>query len=296
MRTTRTILTLAVVMAMAGPVLADWDPGDDYKMHYPQLPDLEFGLDVLDGPRVIPGEVIQEDIVYSKFLADDFLCMASGPITDIHIWSSYNHNTRLPDEALLFNLAIYSDIPDPDGSGPQHSMPGELLWSDYRQADVERVYRTNVPEKFYDPNMDMIIGSDWTVYQYNFLFDPLDPGTFQQEEGTVYWLGVNRSADINGDGFVDVLDLLLGHMNPDWAFGWKTSQDHWNDDAVWTDLDLAMAFGGTGEVVGEGPWAELIDPRNGESLDLAFVITPEPATMTVLAIGALAVLARRRRR
>ena len=68
-------------------------------------------------------------------------------------------------------------------------------------------------------------------------------------------------------------------------FGWKTSLDHWNDDAVF-ETDVADI------------WAELWDPRPEiqppVSLDMAFVITPEPATLAVLLIGAALSLARRR--
>ena len=33
------------------------------------------------------------------------------------------------------------------------------------------------------------------------------------------------------------------------------------------------------------PWAELRDPFTGESLDLSFVITPEPASLALMALG-----------
>ena len=48
-------------------------------------------------------------------------------------------------------------------------------------------------------------------------------------------------------------------------FGWKTSQDHWNDDAAWYDD------------VGDD-WIELYDPvlEVPVSLDMAFVITSPP--------------------
>ena len=41
---------------------------------------------------------------------------------------------------------------------------------------------------------------------------------------------------------------------------------------------------------------ELRDPFTGESLDLAFVITPEPATLGLLALGALLCLRQRKNR
>ena len=70
-------------------------------------------------------------------------------------------------------------------------------------------------------------------------------------------------------------------------WGWKTSgSPQFMDDAVWGD-DFA---GGVTE------WNELVDPQTGQSLDLAFVITPEPTSMALLGLGGLAVLRRRRRR
>ncbi len=79
---------------------------------------------------------------------------------------------------------------------------------------------------------------------------------FIQEEGTIYWLG---------------LHIVPVNVGPE--AGWKTSLDHWNDDAAYYYTD----------------WNELVDPITGESLDMAFVITiPEPATLLLLAVAALA--------
>ena len=143
-------------------------------------------------------------------------------------------------------------------------------------------------EGFFDPNQNEIIGTDTKVIQYNFVMND-DPGipndVFQQTRDTIYWL--------------DVMALPL----PEWdnqpvtpVFGWKTSADHWNDDSVYGDYDAA----------GDPPtaWNELFDPRQSSqmpigqlvSLDQAFVITPEPTTMSLLCIGGLAVLRRRRRK
>ena len=72
--------------------------------------------------------------------------------------------------------------------------------------------------------------------------------------------------------------------------GWKTADvdrypapytgEHFMDDAV-------FALSGTGD-----NWRELYDPLTGKSLDLAFVITPEPSTILLLVSGIL--LLRRR--
>ena len=67
------IITILTIVVMVSPVLADWDPGDDYKMHYPQLPD-PYGWDVsfTNGP-----------------LGDDWKCTQTGPVDDIHMWVSF---------------------------------------------------------------------------------------------------------------------------------------------------------------------------------------------------------------
>ena len=41
----RTLLAFSCVALLAGPALADWEPADGHKMHFPQLPD-EDGWDV----------------------------------------------------------------------------------------------------------------------------------------------------------------------------------------------------------------------------------------------------------
>ena len=62
------------------------------------------------------------------------------------------------------------------------------------------------------------------------------------------------------------LDVQAEPLEPGPEFGWKTSADHWNDDAVW----------GWGFNPHPGPWSELIYPvghqLEGVSIDLAFAL------------------------
>jgi hypothetical protein len=67
---------------------------------------------------------------------------------------------------------------------------------------------------------------------------------------------------------------------------------HWNDDAV---MGIPNPTGGP-----DTSWLELTYPYStppwlGESVDFAFVVTPEPGTVVLLGLGGLSVLRRRRR-
>jgi len=242
------------------------------------LPDMSpTGLDVLAtyGGFYFNGAGFEQ--LGNKILADDFLCTESGPITDIHIWGSWLFDA--PDPNGYFHLSIHSDIPDTDGTGPLYSMPGNVLWSRDLIPTHERIYGSAI-EQFYDPNTTNLLGPDNVVFQYNFLIDPID--AFVQTNGDIYWLDVqyvpNAPSTTN-------------------LFGWKTSLDHFQDDAVFGDN---LIPGGDPLLQG---WTELVyppgHPLEGQSMDMAFVITtpePNPALLAVLAGGLLLFFTRRRKR
>jgi hypothetical protein len=277
-------------LVVTSTVWADWDPGDPYKMHYPQLPNLADGLDVLAGPWVPGGSDLPS--YYEKFLADDWLCTESGPVTDIHIWGSYNEDKQLVAPAnAYFSIAIYDNVPA-DATVP-YSRPGNVLWDGYMKATATRLY-AQASEQFFDPNGQAILGPDTEVWQYNFQIPEAD--AFHQTEGEIYWLGIHHSFDLNGDNTVSAADLTNFSAHSPGTFGWKTSGvQHFEDDAVYTDV---YTFGVSPHVVPSGEvWSELRHPSSGESLDLAFVITtvPEPASVLLLALGAVGFVAMLRR-
>ncbi|MCC6680821.1 MAG: PEP-CTERM sorting domain-containing protein [Phycisphaeraceae bacterium] len=256
-------LVAAVVMAgaLAAPAIADWNPGDPYKMHYPQLPDPN-GWDVRN--------------TYYTGLADDFMCIETGPVLDFHIWTSRKADMLIhPEDIEFIHTAIYSDIPDPDGTGPAYSQPGARLWHHDWNLDpaigafTVRPYGSG-DQGWFDPLAGIVLPHDHLMIdQWNFFID--EPFAFVQTQGEIYWLEISFK--------LTPLALEQGKR-----IGWKTSLNHFNDDAVYREI-----------VVGQDPiiWNELIDPLTQQSLDLAFVITPEPATLLLLGLGAAAMMYRR---
>ncbi len=269
-------------------VQADWDPipvdqPTNHKMHYPQLPDLETGLNVLD---TLPA-----------VLADDFLCTETGPIRDVHIWGSWLNDILpvrepspgqfVPDPgAVRFRLSLHTNIPV-DPPTIEFSRPGQELWARWFDPGefTVRLWRDQIQEGFYDPFVPAVIGTDTQVYQYNFFLDRILPleELPKQEEGQIYWLDVSADPFPGEAGTVEAV------------FGWKSSLDHWEDDAVYAGYDLDAQ----GNIVGLGPWAPLKypvgHPLEGQTMDLSFVITPEPGTVSVMTLGILALIRKRRR-
>jgi hypothetical protein len=205
------------------------------------------GYNVLSSQAIYPG-----GSPVSKIVADDWLCNDPRPVTDIHVWGSWWSDSPPPGWPGLFSLTIYSDIPAGPNPG-DYSRPGDVLWSKTLQPTV-RFWGDAVGELFYDPNKVLNspsgLSPEQKVWQYNFTLDPQD--YFRQQPGTVYWLSVQAM------GITDT-----GHY-----WGWKTSLNHWGDDATWADLGIS----------GQTAWYELRDPLDPtRSLDMAFVLTvPEP--------------------
>jgi hypothetical protein len=232
------------LLGPAGPAKADWYSGDPHKMHYPQLPDLS---DNALGVDLKPG-----------WLADDFLCTGSGPITDIHLWigSESGFLPGNPNTYPLLRVKIYSDIPASESS-TGYSMPGTELWT--RDFDKDHYTLRLLAEDLGEGiNQDQSQG----LYTYNIeeiwqVNIPIEEELFNQEEGTTYW-------------------LVLFDLNPNDNF-WMTSTDHWNDDAVY----------------GYPPeWYDLTYPDGhlyaGDSMDMAFVLnTPLPGSVLLLGSGLL---------
>jgi hypothetical protein len=261
---------LVLLFLVLSPAYADWVPGMPAK--WVQMPDeTSQGIDV--------NATWKGTFPYVKTVADDFLCKDTGLITDIHIWGSWLNDIVDPNPTIV--LSVYADVPA-TVNPTMYSHPAMTpLWQQVfvpnQNQYLVRPWKSGVEERFYDPNLNQVLGFDHAIYEYNFnIPNAVNPlmqyGTLQQPK--VYWLGVQVMPSIQ-----------------DAVFGWKTSTDHWNDDATFADT---TSFGGP--LYGPAPqpvyWLDLHDPATSSpqiSLDQAFVINgvPEPSTLALLLIGAV---------
>lgn len=254
MNARRLLVFVAAASLMASVVRGDWKPGDSFKMHFPQLPDPQ-GWDI-------------EFVTAQHEVADDWLCTETGPVSDIHFWYSVAQDK--PTQIGTVTAIIYKDVPVGGEPTPlPYSHPGQELWRrtfDASQFKVIDPFGTGT-QGFADPQQSGSIGwqpNDHHLFKQINIVDIQNP--FEQQQGTIYWLGLY----VNWEGT----------QSP---AGWKTSLEHFQDDAVYRTL--------------QGTWAELISPA-GVSLDMAFVITtiPEPATVLLLLLGTCGAVMTNRRR
>jgi len=192
---------LGLILLFPVFAIADWDPIDGHKMHFPQLPD-ETGWAVKDE--------------YPNMLADDWRCSESGYVKDIHFWGAWKGGVK--GAIKQFHIIIYEDIPV--SATVPFSRPGRVI---KRIAVTNWVLRDIHPqtlEGWYDPVTQTFSPNDHQEYtQYNVFLRP--DQWFQQAAGTIYWVGISA-------------ELIQGPVFTEW--GWKSTKDHFNDDAVWGQI------------------------------------------------------------
>ena len=206
--------------------------GFEYKMHYPQFPDL-YGWDVTWGTEG------------AYYLADDWMCTESGNVSEMYFWiSTYGDNIGYAEiQSYLENdldVCIYADTPAPPYSHPNMSY---LLWATSGLSDPYGWTKTLTgpyygdegwlipPDTYEEHNHQQY----WRVDVSNF------SENFYQEVGNIYWFFLNL---------------------PTTGLGWKTSQNHFMDNAVYLPT--------SGQ-----EWHPLYGPINlSEPIDFAFVIGP----------------------
>ncbi|MEK7775683.1 MAG: dockerin type I repeat-containing protein [Candidatus Zixiibacteriota bacterium] len=190
-------LMLGLILLFPVFAFADWEPANGHKMHFPQLPDES-------------GWAVKAE--YPNMLADDWQCSESGYIKDIHFWGAWKGGVQ--GIIKQFHIVIYEDIP---ATPTSHSRPGKVI---KRIAVTNFVVRTIQPttmEGWYDPVTATFSANDHLeYYQYNVFLRP--DQWFTQEIGKIYWVGISA-------------ELVQGPVLAEW--GWKSTKNHFNDDAVW---------------------------------------------------------------
>ena len=225
-----------------------------------QKPDLNPGTTITSID--VDATFSQMPIYPPQVLADDFNCITTGPITDIYVWGSWLHDALPPGgpQNVIFTLSLHDDLPVGHPQNPnRYSMPGQLRWMrQFSPAEFEVLPYMEIPEGYYMPCMQWYLPQDhFGCWLYHF---KLQPGEFTQTGTTtkpvVYWL--------------DVQAMPIA-TNPEVRFGWKASEQHWNDDAVFAV--------GAEPIPVPGPWQKLTypvgHPYAGKTIDLAFEIVTQ---------------------
>ncbi len=199
----RRIVGLAVCLtfALSMVALADWDPGDCYKMHYPQLP-----IDLVN-PDLNGIDVAFE---FGR-LADDWECSYDGEVTDIHFWVSWQAD--MVNDIMGFTVTIWSDNP----MGPHgHSIPNARLWErDFGPGDFVVRDMDDHIQDWFNPWTGEYYPGDHSLWQQINILDIENP--FYQYAGNVYWLEID----------------MWGASE----CGWKVSgSEQFRDDAVYWDF------------------------------------------------------------
>lgn len=203
----------------------------------------------------------------AQILADDFECKLSGPVTQIQLWGSYMLD-QVPSKDPAnpeFTLSIRADVPAPSPAGI--SMPGNVLWTKtFKKGQFTVQESTSEKQGFSSPcNGQYILNDHSRTFQYTFSMDPsqafVQTGT--ADKPVIYWLSVQAS---------------IAQAPASMArFGWKTSTNASNDDAVWAQAKEPYS----------GTWQKLnypaMHPRGGQHTALAFaILTSHQSTSQVI--------------
>jgi len=261
---TSTALAKDIGIAAEGPGPV---PAGDWPGQYTKWDQMSGGISNWAG-----ASFIDPDLPGYALSADDFLCTESTPVTDIHFAGRCNTGNQYIES---FRITFWTDFPRTplaDESHPdillydQTIGPADLVGDPYKrgwQDNLDGTFSINLPE------------NQW-FYQQGTASAPI-----------VYWIGIQGITVQD-----DYEDWFF------WAFVDQYAAPLWGDDAAFTsDYFNVLPWSNWG-------WPTLDTPSSYEgpfpagwvkSADMAFALsTPEPATVTLLGLGALSLLRRKR--
>ncbi len=261
------------------------------------------------------------------YMADDFADESPDPVVHIKWWGSYHQDSDLAGGVRKFLISFESDMPADPVNPDDFSRPDLPLLTQVVTRGPLGIASGTFTETLIRLPDPVLFEA---VYEYNAeLKIPFD-----QQPDTVYWLKIAAMVDVDIINDPDdpllwgwhnrdytVMDPLasippgvipgefIDGFTPDGQPIW-----HFQDDAVsgWLEVDILDA-GGVNQIAiqqldplpenyiddidGPGPLAVVAWEGIGwHSKDLAFELytVPEPATLTLLGLGALAAIRRRR--
>jgi len=201
-------------------------------------------------------------------LADDWLCTQTGPVKDIHFWYSVQGDSGATPIPTPHFSSVSVSIHDNVASGPGgFSIPGNLKWNAVlTNVVLNGPFSGNQGWDVPIPNPEGVVlcePNDHVWYWQVNITNIANP--FTQVADNIYWL-----------------DLQVQGLADGYHIGWKTTKDQYRDYAVYQNA--------------AGGWSQIAVCTNNELTDLAFVITPEPATLALVGLGLAGLVARHRRK
>ena len=251
------VLTIAMAMVMASATVA-LAGHINLPVKWSQLPDMNQGVDKYS---VHLGNAV---------CSNDWQCTSPEPVVAVRWWGSYldGHDPGSGPNQVPFELVLHWDVPantvSPDsGEVLAYSHPGN-------NGPLPVWFNLSVQEHFYGTTA----GGE-KVYEYNVrlgypYFDQqawIDNYFNPVPNNNIFWLDI---------GYAD----LDASQHAKHVWGWHEANVLQLDNAI---SNPALHF---------LPWANVTVLNK----DLAFeLMTPEPATLALLGLGAVATLIRRRR-
>jgi hypothetical protein len=320
------IAALACVLPFAARVQADPLPGEVLK--FVQMP-LNGGVPVpitlppgavTGAPAPFPGHD-EFSTAYvnpnappltftGQFMADDFGDKFNAPVVHVQWWGSYLNNSEPASGPVQrFLIAFESNVPA--GPASNFSEPGTPL-----DSQIVTLAPVVTPGMFTEKPIPTAAGNpDGQLFQYNAeLALP-----FNEQAGNIYWLKI-VALDANHTASTAPGALQWGWHNRDWGLMNNLANPadfneapagigpvwHFQDDAVSGNVNIQLPTSGGMPIVLQSGFAPTnyipgIDiPTNFPtplSKDLAFALytVPEPSTILLLGMGAVGLVAVRKR-